>query len=303
MIDLQDILLGGILPAVVVAGVLLLECWLSRRSDAHSPSNWQVLWPLAAGGGYLLGHSLQHDLDWLQPAEAIDWLPGIALAAAAIGVLLCLRRTVKLAASAVPTAGVTVAGLYLVLKPRIEHAWTNSEAAAWVVLPGLVIAGAWAMLARSGGTSGDSSPSSIAIWEKSVAWLLVAIAGGLTLLFSGTQRYGEMAGTLIFVTIALLIVAAWKKGASLLPASLGVLIVPFGVLLVAGSQYASLTRTNLFLLAAALLLATAPLPGREKLPPLLRWLIRLLAVAVPLGIVLTVSGIQFAEDLANPSPY
>jgi len=320
MIELNDLLLGGLLPAVVAAMVLATVWKLFRHAGAA--------WTISLAVGYLAGHWA---LDaspaghtnaagiWaaisksFKPHEARDWLP-----------LAILLGTVPIALAGTGKSGRTIAWLLRAAlcvflpwrllagsaflphssPPKISFVDVSFDTGAWSTLEAV---------ARLGGIG----TVLLAIWiaaecanENTTGrlrgWLavLVALGGAVTLAMSGSFTYGQLLGILTATLAGNAVVATMLRLERGPEAAAGPLIVVFGGIMVLAHFFSELKFLNsglLLLAMAAAICGWLPVP---KLSLRMQVALRCLLCLVPLAIAITLAAMDFsatqAESESNP---
>ena len=241
-----------------------------------------------------------------QPAEAIDWLPLLALLAAmAPDAIACVGKfgpavgwLWRVALCCVLPWRLVYGSKYwpLSLGPGFDFdlgGWTNGEAAAWIggIGAALVIAWQW-MRFRA------QELQRTEVLARSALAALVTFGGVITLIASGSLLYGQLLGVLTAAS------AGCGLGSMLFgtgrgpDAAAGPLVIALGTLLVAGLFYAELSLTSATLLLLAMALAVGWLPTVPKLSG--RW--QLAVRALVCVAVLAVPTVSAVRTLASQMP-
>jgi len=268
------IVLGGLLPAAAAAAVLLvaLRPWSREPPDGVAA---RAAPAVALAVAYVLGHAATAGLS-LPPRAASDWLPWMALVAAASSIGEAWLTKGK-ASPLTARAGASLLVAWLLLRPAFGERW--SSAASVLVLLALA----------AGLVTFWSSVDRLARRNRGVHWslalLVVAGASGPVLVLSDTALLGQLTSGLVAALGVSLLVAWWVPGARLSSAA-----PPLSVLLFAlwtiGWLYAELPLASglLLLLAPALPLAAERAAGHRAGWAALT--VRLLLVTLPVGAAL-----------------
>jgi len=320
MIEPNDLLLGGVLPAVVSAVVLATVWKLSHHAGAA--------WTASLAVGYLAGHwALDASPDghttaaglWaaigksFKPHEARDWLP-----------LAILLGTVPIAIAGTGKPGRTIAWLLRAAlcvflpwrllvgsaflprtsPPNISFvdvsfdtgAWSTLEAVAWLGAIGVVLLAIWIVA---------ECANENATWRLR-GWLavLVALGGAVTLAMSGSFTYGQLLGILTATLAGNAVVATMLRLERGPEAAAGPLVVVFGCTMVLAHFFSELKFLNSGLLLLAM---TAAMSGWLPVPKLshrMQAVLRCLLCLIPLAIAITLAAMDFsaaqAESESNP---
>ncbi|MDB5311819.1 MAG: hypothetical protein JWO38_6021 [Gemmataceae bacterium] len=168
-------------------------------------------------------------------------------------------------------------------------------ALALQILVGLAVSlfAGWVVLSRlAGRVPGAAVPLALA---------LVCAGAGVVIMLSGYATGGQFGFPLAGGLVGVAVVAALAGRASPRGA-VGVGVVGLFALLVTSRFFAGLTTTNATLLFAAPVLAWIPeLPWVRRLGPRARGCLRVVLVAVPVVIALSLAREKFAADSVRPS--
>jgi hypothetical protein len=267
---LQQILPSAIVAMTVAAGICGLALyWGKERVRAAAG-------PVALGLAYLSGHLVITGRVTFPPTDTTNWLPYLALAAAALGASCALVPT-RPWARLIIFAMVSAGALKLLLKPKFQYGWSLGEGWLWVA--GLV--SVFVLLA----VILDALGRRTATATEMPVFLLVTCAGTFgALMLSGSILLGQFAAVLGAAVLGNLVFAVGKV-------ALGRGIVPvfsllMGALLVCGYFFADLPLASVIMLALAPAFALIPIgqPGK-----LLAFLIRSALVSVPVLAALVVA--------------
>ncbi len=280
--------------AALAAGVLLVVSW---PWSTASPNRMAIGWILGVGAGFYLGAAVLGIMPRLTLAEDRDRflllvLPGV-IVAELIAAFSSVPRWVGWLARAIVAAGagpVLLRGsVYLEdLTGPGSRLWTAGDAAQ--CLGGLAVAllALWSLL----GLLMHVAPA------RSVPLsLAVACAGSaLAVMFSGSAIDGQLgfplAAGLVGATAASFLLPAPPRGT----AAIGVGVVGLFALLVGGRFFADLP-----LAPAAVLFAAPLLCWLTELPPRLRGIMRVLVVAILVGLVVFQAQQKFGEKSTSTS--
>jgi len=304
MISTSDILLGGVLPALLAAAALGLVWRRTRRAA----SSWRTalvmgfivgLWGIDSQGAGWAGAISKG----IRITEARDYLPLIAIlailpdAVAAINrqaatvawglrFLLCVLLPWQLLYGSAYLPRETIAGF------TPTNAWSTTEAVLWLGGIGTVLFAAWTAVRE---VAPDERPR-----LRSLLATLVAVAAAATIAFTGSQSYGQLMGALAAALAGCAIGSfLWKvdRGPD---AAAGPLVVIFGALLILAMFF-----SNLSLIQAGLLLVAMVAGAGWFFPHVKANLpLRCAICAIAAGAVVLWTGIEFvnaiAESQSNP---
>jgi hypothetical protein len=279
------LLYAGLLPLAVSAVIAFI------MRQFRSPP--QIAWPVATTGGFLtaqfalrsqsgFGASLH---TFIQPHEALDWLPHIMLLALGVGMVMHLApahrpRLVALAAAlclAVPVR---------LLSGNLAQHWSIPEKLDVLVSLAAVLGVTW-MLTSS---NGDKRPAIL----PAMLQVLVAVGAAIVVTQSGALTYGLACGALaaaITGSTLSLLGATGSASASQPPffqrthAASGILTFTLGSLIILSHFYAELSMINAGLLFLSLAATAAPLPVLQRSGPVWQQTtVRLVCCLIPLAI-------------------
>lgn len=325
MIEPNDLLLGGLLPAVAAAMVLPTVWKLTRHGGAA--------WSVSLAVGYLVGHwGLDASPDghasvagfWaamaksFKPHEARDWLPLGILLGAIPGVLASAGKKSR-AIAWLPRAvlcgflpwRLLVGSAYL---PRTlnsksslpdlvfdtgafdTRAWSNPEAVAWLGGIGAALFAIW--------IAAEAENEKTAWWLRGLLAAGVAFGGAVAVALSGSFTYGQLLGVLT-ASLAGSGLAAWMLPRERFSGTAaGPLVVAFGGALVLAHFFSELK----LLYAGLLLVSMASAIGRGLPVARLSWrmqvVLRCLLCLIPLAVAVSMAALDFsatqAEAESNP---
>jgi hypothetical protein len=262
---------AGFIPFVVAA----ITALILRRANIAP----RTIWPLAFTAGFLagqlaitseagLGAALYR---FIQPHEAVDWLPLIVLLA--LGVTTVNRftaltdrwRTFALAA----TFSLAVPIRLLSGNVRLTQQWSVLEKVVYLVLMAATLRAIWLLLA----TENEDEPAIL----RPILLTLVATGTAIVVTLSGAFLTGlscgavaaTIAGTALSCTLLPNSSGSGATGSasaerehpsSGIAAAAGVITFTLGSLILLGYFFAYVTITNVALLFLALAATSAPLP-------------------------------------------
>ncbi len=288
---LLDQLLRGVALPMLAATAVFALAWGLARYTAFSRAG--LAGAVALPAGYTAGHVGLIGWPAWPPIDATSHWPvylalagaGVALVAVSVPAPAWVRALLRvLLASAVPA---------LLLRPRLQHSWSRSEGALWLIALAVLIGLVWTVLERaalepaSGGSGGVLT---------ALVLTLTAALGSAAVLISGSALLAQLAGALA-AALGVAVVAACLLERSFIGA------VPVAVLLIAafwinGYFYVAMPA------ASVLLLAVAPLAaGLPRLPLLRRYSsYQSAAIALLVTLVLAAAAVALAYRSA-PEPY
>ncbi len=281
MPGIRELLVGHVLPGALCLLLLAAGAWLARRGRRTD-----AIAPIAIGVSFTIGYYLLHPVRSFPPRDQGGWLvfftPALALIAAADSVV---RVPLKIRAAIVEILAATVALLLLV--PLSNPSVAASRSAVAVV--SLIIWVTWISLERLSLRRGPR--------EMSVVLLLIAVANAVVIGTSGSVIYGLQAGTLVAVTVALLVACLVFRNQTIHRGVIFLFVFIWLGLLINGHFWSNVTMRD------AAVLLVAPLLGWLGEIPVLRgdrwWnvMVRVGLVAAPLAILIVVVGIQFRKEM------
>ncbi|HEX8521847.1 MAG TPA: hypothetical protein VF669_06285 [Tepidisphaeraceae bacterium] len=290
MITTHDMLWGVVLPFLLSAILVPLSAF--PRRGPRVTSAWGLA--VALAGGFTLAYFGITGKLRLPPKEAEGWLPHFAMLGALASIfasLLPRQRSLFFAYAVITVLG----AMWLLLRP-VE---TNLPKQEFFVSLGVVAAGGlvwWFALERLA----TRVPGALV----AAVLFITSIATALVLMNSGTQRFGQLSGSVAVVLAAALLLSWWLR----LTASGGAVVVSAVLLpglIVAGHFYAEVTTPHALILAAAPISAwLGQLPGirsRRRLS----YTISLVAVLAVLTVVLipTIKGLHQLYKEQTESTY
>jgi hypothetical protein len=277
MITLPQILWCFVIP-LAIALVVLFPKW-----------RWTAT--LAVGAAFIVGHVGWPGVPEVPPSTGGDWIFWLAGPLTAVGLIESLVR-MPAWVRAILTSIASVALVWVILRPLIPQALTPTQAATGAALFGLAAALA------------VESTHHLARREPGITiplvLMIVAMAGGIMLLGSGSVTQGFLAGPLVATTIAGVVLTRrqpWARvGAAL------VLLVLLAGLLVRSHFYnydGATTAMVLLVILAPLAGWAGRLPGISRLSPWKRTVITLVVALIPVGIAMALT----IANQPEPNPY
>ncbi len=248
------LLYAGLLPLIASA----IVCVVSR----YLRCPLSIIWPLATAMGFLVAQFAlrgQGGIDaslhtFIQPYEALDWLPHIVLLALGVSVLMYLapaQRPWLIAVAAMLCLSVPIR----LLSGNLAQHWSVigkvGVAASLTILLGLV----WRLLALTG----EERSTAIRV----PLLILIAVGAAIVLTQSGVFTYGLSSAAFGAAIAGTAVVFAFRAIPSNLgaAATAGVITFTLGSLIILGHFFAELTTTNAALLCLALTATAVPLPA------------------------------------------
>ena len=282
MFTLFDIWAGGVLPLAVSTAVLAATGWFLRHRDGVRESR-SVAGPLAISLGFVAGWQTLLGRVEFPPVDANNWLYYLAILAAAVGMLVSWAR--------MPEAFGVVAALllpplaaWLLARPLLGREDADIGPAGLIVL-GLVGSG-W-ILAM------DDLARRVSASRAAMILLCAWLPASMSLIFSGSQRLGQICGLLAATLLAWIVLRFAQGPAGRARGVMLVVGVVYLGLLFAARLYSELRTPQALLLFLAPLAAAGlrfVLGRRDD-----RWvpLVQCALVAGIAGIVLVWTGVEF----------
>lgn len=270
----EQLLLGVALPAFVTVAVLVAG-WQCRRWRRSGTGSW--VGALGLGAGYVTGHLALFGWPGLTPKESWQWLPHIAAAVTAAGMLVMSSRFPRRVGWAIVVFVVAVAAWLLV--PQ----WQESRV-AWTVALGSAAIVVWiAMFALATRTS---------VILPSLVVLIAASAAALVLERAATARFAQLAGVLAASGGGCLVVAPLRAAPKMGPGLAGGGAVLLVGLMFTGhfNHFSDIPAVCFFLVTTAPMAAwigqLGPIRRRKSWQ---RVVLEAVAVLVPVGIALVLA--------------
>lgn len=276
MAVLMPALVAGAIAAGIALGLLAVSRLFGRWLGGGL---WLV--PLALGG-YVAGHA------WLRgwfssggfswpPPDAYDWIPFVVVVAALLGCLESVwpsRAWTRLENRLL--VGALLCGL--VLYPLISATWTIQESAAWLAGTVLGIAFVWSVADSEAHRLGRAFVLPMALWVAAVAVCMQLCRATILM---------ELSVILLACLAAAWIVSLGWASLSFARGGVGVIVCAVaGMILFARFYgYPELPPATAIALAGApLALAIDRIPAFAGWKPLLRSMLRIVALLVPIGV-------------------
>jgi hypothetical protein len=248
----NTLLYAALLPLVASAFI----AFVMRQMRSPLP----VIWPVAITGGFLAtqfvlrGQSgLSESLHtFVQPHEALDWLPHIVLLTLGVSLVMYLAPTHRPRLIALATALCLAAPVRLLSGNLAQH-WSILGKAAVLISLTAVLGLVWLITSNN-----DLRQPTIL---RAPLLILVAVGTAIVVTQSGALIYGLSSAALgAAITGTALVFAfhrsTWSSGAA---ASAGIITFTLGSLIILGHFYAELSTTNAVLLLLSLTATAAPL--------------------------------------------
>lgn len=276
----QELLYGVALPLVVSLGVLLL--FGAKRAGVA----------LAFGAAYLAGHiGLTGKPTWPVPS-AEQWVPLIAVAAAAVGMLVSGRFSSE-GATWLGRVVLVLLALNTLLISQAKQSWNGAEAFVWAqAIMGVWLVVWWSVDELAERVQGVTVP---AVMSLSVG------ASALLILLGGSDRLGKYAVVLAAAVFAAVLAVWVRRGVTLATGGMAVIFVVWGSLLLCALFYSyGFEKREWCVLAVAL----SPILGWvrtsravQAMSPPLALLATLLMVAIPIVAAMTPLAIKAYQTM------
>jgi hypothetical protein len=254
------ILYAALLPLVVSAAI----AFIMRRMRSPLPT----IWPVAITGGFLAAQFVLRGQagffeslhTFLEPHEAVDWLPHIVLLALGVSILMYLApaqrpRLIALAAA------LCVAAPVRLLSGNLAQHWSILGKVAVLVSLAAIFGLVWVLLALD-----DNERPAIL---RLPLLILVAVCTAIVVTQSGAFVYGLSSAAFGAAITGAALVFAFRGAASSsgAAAAAGIITFTLGSLVVLGHFYAELSTTNAALLLLSLAATAIPLPAMLRTGP------------------------------------
>jgi hypothetical protein len=221
----------------------------------------QIAWPIAIAAGFLVAQiTLRADAGYaaslrtfLEPHDAIDWLPHIVLLALGVSIVMYLAPSRRGLLYFLAFALCLAAPVRL-LSGNIASHWSPLVKLAWLAVLTAMLGATWLFLAPD--DDANSPPFRVP--------LLVFVAVGIAMVLtqSGVLTYGMSAAALGAAICGAGVACGFRKSAcnSGAAASAGVITLVFGSLIILTHFFAELSLLNAALVLVALVATAVPLP-------------------------------------------
>jgi hypothetical protein len=254
------ILYAALLPLVTSAAI----AFIMRRMG--SPP--RTIWPFAITGGFLVAQFVLRGQagfveslhTFVEPHEAVDWLPHIVLLALGVSIVMYLApaqrpRLIALAAA------LCVAVPIRLLSGNLAQHWSIPEKVAVLVSLAAIFGLVWLMLALN-----DNQQPAIL---RAPLLILVAVGTAIVVTQSGAFIYGLSCAAFGAAITGAALVFAFRgvASSSSAAAAAGAITFSLGSLIVLGHFYAELSATNAALLLLSLIATASPLPALLRTKP------------------------------------
>jgi hypothetical protein len=228
----------------------------------------RIVWPVAITGGFLaaqfalrgqsgFSESLQ---TFLQPHEAVDWLPHIVLLALGVSIVMYLAPAQRPRLIALAVALCLAAPLRLLSGNLAQH-WSIPGKVAVLASLATLLGLFWLLLA-----SNDNEQPAIL---RVPLLILVSVGTAVIVTQSGVLIYGLSSAALSAAIAGTALVFSFRgiAASSGFAATAGVITFTLGSLIILGHFYAELSTTNAALLLLSLAATATPLPALLKSGP------------------------------------
>lgn len=311
MIDLVGFLLGGLLPALVAAGTMVV---VFQRTQSSASA-----WSIAIALGYLSGHwgldargvgLLAALAKTIRPHEARDWLVLLVLVATALDALSkivtkygWLIWAMRLGLSFVLPWCLLRGSVYLPLEAMPTgfetSAWSTWEAVGWLGAVGGLLAVVGIVL-RFGAKNRE-------VRLRASLGTIVLVGTSATIAMSGSLTMAQLLGALAAAMAGCGFVAAWLRLESGPESAAGPLVCVIGGVLVIARflLYQEMASATALLLLLSLASAIGWL-GTEKWPtPRIRIALRIATCLAALALALVPAAREFVatQTESNDNPY
>jgi hypothetical protein len=274
-------LYAALLPLVASVSI----AFIMRQMQTPLP----IVWPVAITSGFLAGQFTLRGQSgfaeslhtFLQPHEAVDWLPHIVLLALGVSLVMYLApaRRYRLIVLA---AALCVAAPVRLLSGNLAQHWSIGGKVAILILLAAVLGIVWRLLALND----DRRPAIIRV----PLLIIVAVSTAVVVTQSGALIYGLSCAAFGAAIAGTALVFAFRGTASSSGAAsaAGVITFTLGSLIFLSHFYAYLSTTNTVLLVLSLIATAAPLPALLRSGPAwhgntARFMFCLLPLAIAVG--------------------
>lgn len=251
---INTILYAALLPLIASASI----AFVLRQMQTPLP----IVWPVAITGGFLVAQftlrgqsGFSESLHtFLQPHEAIDWLPHIVLLALGVTIVIYLAPTQRPRLIALAAALCLAAPVRLLSGNLAQH-WSILGKVAVLVSLAAALGIVWLLLA-----SDDNEQTAIV---RVPLLILVAVGTAIVVAQSGVLIYGLSSAALGAAITGTALVFAFRGSASSsgAAATAGILTFALGSLIILGHFYSELSTMSAALLLLSLVATAVPLPA------------------------------------------
>lgn len=240
MAILQTLIWNLLAPAVLSASAIALARRLGRNAASGRRGRWGVA--VGLGLGYFAGHLGVLGWPGIPTLDAKEWVAWLVLAAMLLGIL---ESGVSLPGVATwGLRGLFVAGtLGLLLRSKMENAWTLGESVAWLGGLWLVLLISWWNLeAQAERLSGPGWVVPVGL--VSAGWVVVQVLGG-------GASLGQLEGVLTSTLLGALLTVGLRPGSTLSKGGTAVVWTVLAGLGLTGYYYSEVPAPVALLLVAA----------------------------------------------------
>lgn len=270
---------GVFWPALASLIVLLIGLALRRWRFAG-----QAAGAAAIAAGFIVAELHIRGIPRAFPADATRWLPHIALAIGAVGILRALGG--KTLWGMLIAGAVVVGSAVILLRPGLQAQVDTARAAATLTLASIIVASIY-IAGHHAGRASD-------VWRTPLLLAILCMGGGVALAQSFFASLGQVLTGLGGALIPIAIMAtSWSRmgatnGALPVAASL------FALCIMTAGLYSSLPTPSMFFLLSGLLVPLAlRLPRLRRLPLLATTMIGFLAVSILVAAAIWLSPMRF----------
>ena len=271
------LLYAALLPLVASASI----AFILRRMRSPLP----IVWPVATAGGFLAAQfalrgqsgffeSLQ---TFLEPHEAVDWLPHIVLLALGVSIVMYLAPAAQRPRLIALAVALCLSAPVRLLSGNLAQHWAIPGKVVVLVSLGTILGLVWLLLA----SHDEEQPAFLRV----PLLILVTMGVAIVVTQSGVLIYGLSSAALGAAITGSALVSSFRgiatsSGAA---ATAGVITFTLGSLIILGHFYAELGTVNAALLLLSLTATATPLPALLKSgPPWQRNTARIVCCLLPL---------------------